>query len=99
MKTLQLVEALKTLLEVDSDYAIAKKLGVSHTALGKWRKGSTMDDNTALYCADLLGLDPLETLAGIQLERALNKGDNQLIKFWSRYAPKIGKNEFLSLAM
>jgi len=54
-----------------SDYAISKFLNCSHSRISHYRNGrATMDDLMAYRIADLLGRDPAELVAKINLDRA-----------------------------
>lgn len=71
MNTTQaLIDRVKSVRGLPSDYKLAEHLGVTRAAVSNWRKGaSQMDDTTALQIAEDLGLDPLEVMARLKLER------------------------------
>jgi len=76
MTTLDYLAACKAQLGIESDYALAKKLGISQTGLSNYRTGrSRMDDDVALKVADILQLHPLQVIAAANAERA--KTDEQ----------------------
>jgi len=71
MNTLEYLEACKERLNITSDYALAKALGLSQTGLSNYRTGrSRMDDDVALKVADILHLHPLQVIAAANAERA-----------------------------
>jgi DNA-binding transcriptional regulator YdaS (Cro superfamily) len=41
MKTHEYMQAIKAALNIESDYALAKKLGVSQPSVSKWRQGKS----------------------------------------------------------
>ncbi|CAD9228386.1 Helix-turn-helix protein [Burkholderia cenocepacia] len=69
--TIEWLDALKAHLDLPSDYAAAKLLGVTRSAVSHYRTGrTTFDDSTAIRVAELLGVDPAEVFASMQYERA-----------------------------
>ncbi|WP_080497635.1 helix-turn-helix domain-containing protein [Burkholderia ubonensis] len=69
--TVQYLDALKKRLDLPSDYAAAKVLGVTRQAVSKYRNGqSVFDEATAIRAAELLDLDPLEVIAACKAESA-----------------------------
>lgn len=71
MNTLQYLTACKTKLGIESDYALAKALGMTQSTISGYRAGrSRMDDDAALKVAAILGIDPLEPIAAANAERA-----------------------------
>lgn len=71
MNTLEYLAACKTRLGIDSDYALAKALGISHSAICGYRAGtSRVNDDVALSIAQILGINPLQVIATANAERA-----------------------------
>ena len=71
----------------NSNYAIAKKLGVSHQAVARWRNGRTgMDETTVMQIAEELNADPIAVLARVKLSRNPSDRDQRV---WSRYAGRV----------
>ena len=71
MKTSDYFDAARVKLNLPSDYALAKRLGVSAQAISQCRKGEMhLTDTLAVKLADMLGRDRLELLAVASLERA-----------------------------
>lgn len=87
LKTIELIERLKAAYGLPSDYAAAKKLGITCQAISKYRnKGTSLDDKVAVEIAELLDLNPLMVVASMHVERAERQNDKALISFWSHYA-------------
>lgn len=72
MKTsIEFMEDVKALYCLPSDYALAKKIGLSQQAVGKYRKfGTSFDDTTALRVASLLKIEPAVVVASAHAQRA-----------------------------
>ncbi|MBU3022865.1 XRE family transcriptional regulator [Aestuariibacter sp. A3R04] len=85
--TLDLIDTLKAAYNLPSDYAVAKKLGITRSAVSRYRSsGATLDDWLAIEVAELLERDPLQTLACVKYERAIKMNDKRLCNFWKQYA-------------
>ncbi|KVC55115.1 hypothetical protein WT10_32615 [Burkholderia stagnalis] len=68
--TVEWLDAVKARLDLPSDYAAAKILGVTRQAASGWRNGrQTFDDEVCLRVAEILELDPFEVLATVKIER------------------------------
>lgn len=71
MNTLDYLGAVKKRLGIESDYALAKALGISHSAICGYRAGtSRINDDVALTIAEILDKNPLEVIAAANAERA-----------------------------
>jgi len=71
MDTLEYLAACKTRLGIESDYALAKALGISQQAVSSYRAGnSKINDDVALTVAEILGINPLQVIAAANAERA-----------------------------
>lgn len=69
--------------EKDSMYAISKRLGISQQSLSRYMNHrGAMDDKTAVIIANFLELDPMQVIAAVNAERAINKDDKQ---FWKTF--------------
>lgn len=55
--TLEILDELKRVRKLQSDYAVAKYLGVTHQAVSRWRNGKPMGGDMALNIAHDLELD------------------------------------------
>jgi predicted transcriptional regulator len=71
MNTLDLLEAVKARRGITSDYALAKVLGVTQSAVSSYRTGrSRIDDDVALTVAEILQMHPMHVIAAANAERA-----------------------------
>ncbi|MFA8363216.1 DUF3693 domain-containing protein [Burkholderia ubonensis] len=69
--TCRYLDAAKQRLGVQSDYALAKALGLRTTAISNYRSGRNhFDDATAIKVAHAAGLEPEVVLFAMQVERA-----------------------------
>jgi transcriptional regulator with XRE-family HTH domain len=76
MNTPQYLDAVKRHLGIESDYALAKRLGFSQSAMSSYRTGRRVfDDDAALTVALALGVNPLQVIAAANAERS--KTDEQ----------------------
>ena len=69
--TLQFLDAVKARHSIESDYKLAKLMGVGQQTISNYRnRKSTMDDSMVLKVANLLEEDPGIVLAAVHAERA-----------------------------
>lgn len=88
--TLEYVDAVKIRLDLPSDYAIAKALGVSRQAVSQYRQGkASFDDLTAVRVAEILGLNPMEVIAAANRERAKSEDARRV---WSGLFDRFAAN-------
>lgn len=79
LSTLDLLDRAKSATGGASDYRIAQLLGVTRGAVSNYRNGVTVPENPiAMRLADLCGLDPVEVVASVNLERAKSETDREL---------------------
>ncbi|CAE6822245.1 helix-turn-helix domain-containing protein [Paraburkholderia nemoris] len=72
--TVEYLDAVKAKLDLPSDYAAAKALGVTRAAVSRYRNGiGTFDDLTAARVADVLGIEPIEVIAATNYERSTDE--------------------------
>jgi predicted transcriptional regulator len=72
--TVEYLDAVKAKLDLPSDYAAAKALGVTRAAVSRYRNGlGTFDDLTAARVADILGVEPIEVIAATNFERSTDE--------------------------
>lgn len=87
MNTIEFIDTLKSRYNLPSDYAAAKKLGISKQQVSKIRNnGTTLDDCSAFKIAELLDLQPAYVVACMNLERAENAEKKELVNFWRSHA-------------
>lgn len=71
MNTIEYLQAVKTRLEITSDYALAARLGITRSAVSKLQQGGvSFSDDVALTIAEILNLNPLVVIASANAERA-----------------------------
>jgi len=69
--TIEFLDAVKEKLGVTSDYALAKRLGFSLSAVSSYRTGRrALDDDAALTVAIALEIHPFNVIAAVNAERA-----------------------------
>lgn len=79
-KTIQALETLKRVRKLNSDYAAAKALGRTTSAISKWRSGTQMDINSAARIAELSGQDAPLLVAQIGAESAKTDAEREAFK-------------------
>jgi hypothetical protein len=68
--TSQYLDALKERLNVTSDYALAKHLGIRQSTISSYRhRGSHFGEDLSIRVAEILEIDPGEVLAAMAAER------------------------------
>jgi len=93
MKAAEWIDRVKTSKGIPSDYAVAKAIGLSRSAVSVYRKkpDATLDESTALMVAQTLTIDPAYVLADQAMERARN---DQAKASWKRVlATLVGKEK------
>lgn len=81
MNTLQYLDAAKSALKIESDYALAKALKLTSSAVSNYRAGrSHMDDETACKIAEIIGMHPGLVMLDMHRERAKSPKDAALWK-------------------
>lgn len=69
--TIQFLDAVKEKLGIESDYALAKRLGFPFSTMSNYRTGRRiLDDDAALSVALALDIHPFEVIAAANVERA-----------------------------
>lgn len=90
MKTTEYMDAVKGKLELPSDYAIAKVLGVTRESVSGWRNGrSPFGIETAMKVGEILRIDGHKVYADGQIERAKNSAQSA---FWKDIAEKFSES-------
>jgi len=75
---------------LSSDYALAKLLGTTRSAISFYMKGERiMDDTTCLKVAEALNLNPLEIIARANAERARTDEEAKQWIHWQKEARKM----------
>lgn len=71
MNTLEYLQAVKKKLGIESDYALAQRLGITRSAVSNFQRGKGIfGDDIALSVAQILDLNPLIVIAQANAERA-----------------------------
>lgn len=72
MKAIDWIEKIKTTHGLESDYAVAKRLGVSRFTVSGYRNrpGATFDEEIAFKVAEALGVDPVGIIIDQVAERS-----------------------------
>lgn len=87
--TIEWLDAVKARLDLPSDYAAAKVLGVTRQSASGWLNGrQTFDDEVCLRVAEILEVDPFEVLANIKIERIK---DEERRAVWTRALEKFSE--------
>ncbi len=84
MKAHEWIDYAKKQIGVGSDYAIAKRLGITQSAISRLRaKDSTLRDDTSIKLAYIAGIDP----AIVLLDQARERTTNECVRdVWDRLA-------------
>lgn len=86
MKTAEYLDAIKARLDVGSDYALAKVLGISRESVNAFRNGrSAMGIETCIKVGEILNLDGHAVYAQGQIERAKKP---EIRDFWVSVSEK-----------
>ncbi|GBG01446.1 hypothetical protein AZSI13_07730 [Azospira sp. I13] len=87
MNTSEYLDAAQKALQVKSDNALANTLGLNRTAISHYRTGrNAFDNRTAFIIANALGIDPLEVIRDMEIQRAK---DEKTRSFWMNMKPLI----------
>lgn len=83
MKASEWIDEIKNARGWDSDYRVAKELGVSRATVSAYRSRTpTLDEETSLKVAELLGREPALLLIDQVVERTKNEGvKNSMVNF------------------
>jgi len=86
--TNQYLDAVKARYSLASDYAIAKKLGLSPNSVRNYRRGiTTMDENVSYLVAEMLEISPEQVIVAAQIEREKKP---ELRAVWESIFRKVG---------
>ncbi|EYC51438.1 hypothetical protein AZ34_10310 [Hylemonella gracilis str. Niagara R] len=72
MKAIDWIDRAKAARGWESDYKAAQELGITRSAVSKYRSSvtATLDEEVSVGVADALGIDPFEVLADQAAERS-----------------------------
>lgn len=86
--TIEYLDDAKAALKIESDYAMAKWMGVERTTVSQYRLGKrTIDDYAAARIAAALGIDPMIVIAAANAER--EKTDERR-DYWKNFYERLG---------
>lgn len=89
LSTTILADRVKSLINNETTYGLAKHLGVSWQCVKNWyERGTVMDDATGIRIAELLEIDPESVLLWLQVERVEKKGNDKLSQHWRHIAER-----------
>lgn len=81
MNTTEYLDAVKKRLEIESDYALSKSLGVAKQTVSNYRNGKThLDEKAARRVGEILNIHPGLVVLDMQRERARTSEEKTL---WS----------------
>lgn len=84
-KTLDYIDQLAALKGWETDYQIAKGLGIKTPTMTRYRRhGGTLDNDTAWKVAEGLGIDAMEIIAAAEIERAERADNTEKAAVWKR---------------
>lgn len=67
----QYLDEARSRLDLPSDYALAKALGLTRAAVSRYRCGAGLPDDLAcVQIAEAIGCEPMEVIAAINYQRA-----------------------------
>ncbi|HBC1013189.1 TPA: hypothetical protein IGZ65_004928 [Escherichia coli] len=81
------IDELKKKLEITSDYAIAKHLGIERQNITKVRNGGVLSKKICFRIANELRINPLEVIATAEAQKEKN---NEIKAFWVKVAKESG---------
>lgn len=82
--TRSLLDKLKIALNLRSDYALAKYLGVTTVTMSRWREGKNLSDENCIRIADILKLPRPYVIACMHAQSA--KSDTETPAVWRQIA-------------
>lgn len=87
MNTIEYLDKAKEAKGIQSDYALAKHLGIRSSTISGYRAGkSQMDDSIAVKIAEIIGKHPAIVLADVHAEREKNP---EIAAIWRGLVEKI----------
>lgn len=90
MDTRDYLARCKRVHHIESDYALAKLLGVSRQAVSNWQRGQfTLGNRDCYKVAELLGMDPALIIADMEAERAERAGKDDDATWWREARKKL----------
>ena len=92
MRTIDYLDAVKARFCLPSDYKLAEKLGLTRSHISKLRLDkSHLGDDTAIYVAKLLQIEPIKVVAHANIERSQRANDPERLQMWTDLSEKLSK--------
>jgi transcriptional regulator with XRE-family HTH domain len=83
MKTAALIDLARAKANIESDYRLAKTIGVTRQMVSGWRSGSRYPGTQFIFdLAELAGRNPAEVIAEVELERESRAGHADQVEGW-----------------
>jgi predicted transcriptional regulator len=90
MKTSDYLDEVRRKLDLPSDYAVAKVLGITRESVSGFRNGkSPFGIETAMKIGEILRIDGHRVYADGQIERAKNQ---EILDFWKAVSEKFSES-------
>lgn len=87
-KTIEYLREAKEKLNLESDYALAKKLGIERGAISQYQLNKrVMDDYTASKIAEILNIPAMMIIAAANAEREKDEGRKE---YWQDFYKRLG---------
>lgn len=84
----QYLDAAKEKLQLQSDYALAKQLGLSRQTISNYRKNHrTFDNYTCIALSEITGIPALKIIADMELARETDECRRGM---WESYVKRLG---------
>jgi len=97
MNTIKYLQDAKCKLQIESDYALAKRLGITTAAISQYQTGKrVIDPYTAAKLAEVLEIDPMEIVAAAEEER---EKDEKKREFWRTLSRKLAGTALTAVLM
>lgn len=85
--SITLIDKARSLCIPQTDYQLAKRLGINHATISRCRhRGGTLDNEAATRLAELLAQDPMDVIAIMESERAKTPEKKA---FWENRLPRV----------
>lgn len=84
------IDELKEKLHLESDYAVAKLLGIERQTMTKIKQGEVLGAEKCTRIANALKRDPMEIIATAMAQKEKNK---ELKAIWIKLAKEKGNND------
>lgn len=86
--TIFYIDEAKKKLGIESDYGLAKELGLSRAAVSLWRNGKgSMDDYAATRIAEIIGVNPMIVIAAVNVEKEKTEERKE---YWKNFYERLG---------